>query len=484
MSATAAAFSAVSANSGLTACARSTNSCTAADRARALQARWPGALRRRRVSTSYTCSPRMRSTIRLVTRKRRERRDRVQPHEHGRGIHDLLEVVEHDQHASALEGARDALLEPGFAVVADAEEVGDRGQQQPRLEHALQQHEVRAVGEEVLGGVRHLDREPALADPAGPDQRHDAVSPVSQQLPHLGEVPLAADGRRVGGRHAGDEGCRALAVLAAEPRAGLVEALGQQRREVAGHALGELVGVREGQVGGGVVGADACDELVEPLVAVLALLDVDELRHGPGCEVVLVFEPGDLLLGCDPAVAVGVDPDEDVALREVGAVQLAGRMRARAELEHHRRQLHPLDGIADGAPFVGELAQRRAHEDPEPLVGRADRGLTAPSHEHIMARMRPYAPEAMFSGASLRGQAHRGAGEGVVGRLAERHRATARAPGLEERGGIGAQDGFDEGLPGDERRLLAHPGQLANGFGGAGQHAGALGVAVERRRSR
>ena len=211
----------------------------------------------------------MRSTIRLVTRKRREGRDRVQPDEHGRGIHDLLEVVEHDQHASAFEGARDALLEPGFAVVADAEEVRDRGQQQPLLEHALQQHEVHPVGEEVLAGVGDLDREAALADPARPDQGHDAVVALLQQLAHLREVALASDRRRIGGRHAGDEGCRALAVLAGRPRAPAWSnrSASSVARSLATRSASSSARL-EGQVGGGVIGADACDELCEPLLAV------------------------------------------------------------------------------------------------------------------------------------------------------------------------------------------------------------------------
>ena len=81
-----------------------------------------------------------------------------------------------------------------------------------------------------------------------------------------------------------------------------------------------------------------------------------------GREVVLVLEPETSSSGRDPAVAVAVDADEDVALREVGAVELARRMRPGAELEHHRGQPHPLDRRAHGPPLVGELAQGRAHE--------------------------------------------------------------------------------------------------------------------------
>ena len=75
-------------------------------------------------------------------------------------------------------------------------------------------------------------------------------------------------------------------------------------------------------------------------------------------EAVLVLEARDLLVGRDPAVALAVDADEDVALREVGAVQLARRMRPRAELEHHRREAQPLDRGAHGAALVGSSSRR------------------------------------------------------------------------------------------------------------------------------
>ena len=143
---------------------------------------------------------------------------------------------------------------PGFAVVADAEGVGDRRQQQTLLEHSLQEHEVRAVGEEVLGGMGDLDREAALADAARSDQAHDAVLAPLEQVADLGEVVLAADRGRVRGRHARNEGCRCLRPV---PRsviaAGLVEALGEQGGEVVRDALLEVRGRFEREVGGGVV---------------------------------------------------------------------------------------------------------------------------------------------------------------------------------------------------------------------------------------
>jgi hypothetical protein len=95
----------------------------------------------------------------------------------------------------------------------------------------------------------------------------------------------------------------------------LVEALRQQTGEVAGDPLAEFVGVLERQVRGGVIGPDARDELLEASLTVLALLDVDELRHPWRREVVFVLEPRDSARRERPTVAVGVDAHEHVALR-------------------------------------------------------------------------------------------------------------------------------------------------------------------------
>ena len=252
------------------------------------------------------------------------------------------------------------------------------------LEHSLEQHEIRPVGEEVLGGVRHLDREPALADASRPDEAHDAVLSAFEQLPHLCEIVLTTDRGRIGGGNPGDEGCRALAV-GGIAGARLVEALGQQGGEIAGHPVLQIGCRLEREIRGGVVALDARDQLLQPLFAVSACLDVNELGHLTRREIVLVLEPGDLLAGRHPPVAFGIDADEHVALREIGAVQLARRVRPRAELEHHGREAHAFDGSAHGRPLVCEFAQGRTHENPDPLVGRADQGLSPPSHEHIMA---------------------------------------------------------------------------------------------------
>ncbi len=128
----------------------------------------------------------------------------------------------------------------------------------------------------------------------------------------------------------------------------LVEALGEQSCEVAGHLLLEVGGGVEREVCGRVVGADPADQLAEAVVAVLRGLDVDELGHGCRCEVVLVLQIRDLFVGRDPAVAVAVDADEDIGLRDVRAIEIARWMRTCAELEHHGREAEPLDRGSHG----------------------------------------------------------------------------------------------------------------------------------------
>ena len=102
-------------------------------------------------------------------------------------------------------------------------------------------------------------------------------------------------------------------------------------------------------------------------------LDVDEPGH-PGREQVLVFQAGYRFPRCRPAVALPVDPDEDLALGQVSAVDLARRVRPGAQLEHHRDQPQADHGVSHGLPLGGELPRRRAGEDPDPLIGSTDHG--------------------------------------------------------------------------------------------------------------
>ena len=84
----------------------------------------------------------------------------------GGRVQHLLEVVEHDEVAAA--GARHAQLlgERAVARVAHAELARDRRQHVVGVAHVLERTKVtRSNG--AAGAARDLDREPALADPAG-----------------------------------------------------------------------------------------------------------------------------------------------------------------------------------------------------------------------------------------------------------------------------------------------------------------------------
>lgn len=70
--------------------------------------------------------------------------------------------------------------------------------------------------------------------------------------------------------------------------------------------------------------------------------------------------------------ALPVDADEDLALGQVGAVELAGRMRPGAGLEHHGNEPQAGHGVLHRLALGGQFLQRRAGEDPDPLIGRAD----------------------------------------------------------------------------------------------------------------
>ena len=135
--------------------------------------------------------------------------------------------------------------------------------------------------------------------------------------------------------------------------------------------------------------------------------------------------------------------------------------------------------VADGAPFVGELAQSRTHEDPDPLVGRADHGLSRPSHEHIMASaavlrtsQRAESTRASASRRPNRPRANSVASWTVIAR--PRARAASKIGAASE-----CRTDSTNGSIGDDRRLLPDAGQLPDGLGRAGEHAGALGVALE-----
>ena len=84
------------------------------------------------------------------------------------------------------------------------------------------------------------------------------------------------------------------------------------------------------------------------------MFHVDEPRL-PGRTQVLVLDPEDLGLRRNPSIALPVDPDEDMALLEVRAVEVLRRVRTSAELEQNGYQVERLDGGACRRPLGSQL---------------------------------------------------------------------------------------------------------------------------------
>ena len=136
-----------------------------------------------------------------------------------------------------------------------------------------------------------------------------------------------------------------------------------------------MLGVGEEGVGGATVALDAVEELRQTGLPLAGFFHVDQLRHLRARKTVLVLQSRDVLARSHPSVSLAVEPHEDVALREVGAVQVARRMRARAELEHHGSEVELLDGRTHRASLDREFAERRTHEHAQALVGSTDRRI-------------------------------------------------------------------------------------------------------------
>jgi hypothetical protein len=84
----------------------------------------------------------------------------------------------------------------------------------------------------------------------------------------------------------------------------------------------------------------------------------------------LVLQTRDVHARPDPAIPLPVQTDEDVRLGQVSAVQLARWVRSSPELEEHRREPERRDGTGDSGALIGELSERGAHEDAQPLIRR------------------------------------------------------------------------------------------------------------------
>ena len=257
-----------------------------------------------------------------------------QAHQVAGGIQQVLHVVDDQQHVAPGQGGDELGLDPLLTGFAHACSAGDRAQDAIGRGDRLQ----RGEGDFAPGGdhrLSDLDRESRLSDAARTHDRDDADPRSVEQVEQLLLLIGAADEPRERGGDA--EPGRRLPRLGVRPRR--VEPVGQERRDVGDDQVRQFGGSLETAVGAAVIAPDAVEQFGEAGVAIGGgMLDVDQMRQLGG-EEVFVLEPRDLLVGCDPSVFLPVQTDEDVALREVCAVQRPGRVRPRPEFEHDRCEM-------------------------------------------------------------------------------------------------------------------------------------------------
>ena len=136
-------------------------------------------------SSGSSCSPRTRNRVRLVTATFRPGHAATIAASEGRGVDDLLEVVEDEQQPPALEVCDEALLELALAV-EEPERARDRADHVAGIPDRLQRHEDDAVRELVRRRRRDRLGEPRLADPAGAGDREQAHVVAAQERGRLG----------------------------------------------------------------------------------------------------------------------------------------------------------------------------------------------------------------------------------------------------------------------------------------------------------
>ncbi len=201
ISATAAALSSVSANSGRTARARSTKSWIASNRLIDLRGlAWPAAAAGSDSGgTGNSCSPRMWSASRLVTSTLQVRTGLEQLRDRAGGRRHLLEVVEDQQDELVAQPALELVEQRLLAGLGQSDRAGDGRQGGLGVGDGGEVDEEDPVVEplDLIGG--RAERQPGLAAAARPDQR-DQPDRVRRELGLDGrQLDLPADERR--GRH-------------------------------------------------------------------------------------------------------------------------------------------------------------------------------------------------------------------------------------------------------------------------------------------
>ena len=163
--------------------------------------------------------------------------------------------------------------------------------------------------------------------------------------------------------------------------------------------------------------------------------------------------------------------NEDLALRQVGPVHLACRVRPGAQLEHHRHQPQPGHRVPHRPALGRQLLQCRAHEHPHPLIGRVDDPGLAHTGPLISCRIRPSPRPWSRSPALSPAARHECLGYGINARFGARPSASARVDSCHSM--------VDSVLIAGPRRTLAAVADLPGG-----QPCGATGPAAPSRTAR
>ena len=138
--------------------------------------------------------------------------------ERGRGLDDLLEVVDDEQQPAALDVRDEALLEIALGV-EEPERPRDAADDQSGVAHRLERHQDDAVCELIGGRRGDLEGEAGLPDPSGPGDREqpDIVPVEERRRPRPGSARARSASSPARSRdHLVTSSCRRSAIASAK----------------------------------------------------------------------------------------------------------------------------------------------------------------------------------------------------------------------------------------------------------------------------
>ena len=303
----------------------------------------------------------------------------------GRDLDHLLQVVQDQQPGAVAERLGQRLCRRARPRQVGARRPADGGQHQPGIGDRLQRHEHGARAEPAPQQLAYRHREPGLADPARPGQRHQPHPGLPEQIGHLADRPLPPEQRcRAHRQSARPAGARRRRRHGRGPAGS--EPLAQQHRQVIAYQPAQLGGSAEMPVGRRRLLPDPGQQISQPRLTIgRRRLDIQQPRQ-PTRQVELILQARDLRAGDELPVPLPVQADEHIAAGQIRPVHLGRRIRPGPCLEHHRGQPQRRDSPRDRPPFLGQLTQRGTHEHPQPLVRSPDDRLILRSLAHRSPR--------------------------------------------------------------------------------------------------